>query len=106
MFAILAVNGTGFYVYYFLSLQNIRREMRERLKLTADEELEILTLVAEDYKQAIADDHEVKVNGKMYDVARIKTLGDSVVVYCTHDEKEDDLLAFAAAIFSMPLKDK
>jgi hypothetical protein len=103
---ILLSNGTGFYVYYFLRLQDIRAEMRERLKLLPDEELEVLTLTREEYRKSVVEENEVKVNGKMYDVARVKISGRIVRVYCVHDEKEDNLLAFAAELLSAPMKEK
>lgn len=106
LLAILTVNAMGFYLYYALQLQKIHAEMREALKFSPEHELEVLELSHAGYKNAKVDDHEVRVKGKMYDIARIKVLKDSVVIFCVHDEKEDDLLAFVAEIISKPLNTK
>lgn len=100
------VNAAGFYVYYALQLQRIHSEMREALKFLPDSELEVLVVSNTDYKNFLVDDHEVKVKGKMYDIARITFSKDSVKVFCVHDENEDDLFALLSEIISKPLKTK
>lgn len=106
MLLVFLLNGAGFYVYYIIQLQQIRKEMREALKLIPDHDLEILKLTKKQFLQARVEDHEVRVNGKMYDIARVKLQGETVLVYCLHDEMEDNLLAFLNEIVGKPLKDK
>jgi hypothetical protein len=104
--AILLMNTAGFYVYYAVQLQQIRYEMRQVLKLLPDHALEVLTLSHAAYNAAKVEEHEVRVQGKMYDIARIAVSGDSVKVFCIHDAKEDNLVIFLAEIVSKPLKDR
>jgi hypothetical protein len=96
----------GFYIYFFIQLRQVRQEMRAQLKLLLPEQLQLLRLSKEEYKKAKVEDHEVKVDGKMYDIARIESKADSVFVYGVHDKAEDSLLAFLDKILSLPLKDK
>jgi hypothetical protein len=102
--AILLANSGGFYVYYIVHLQQIKSEMREGLHHLPDHKLEVLTLSLNEYKEAQVDDDEIQVNGKMYDIARMKISRGSVKIFCIHDEKEDDLLALLSEIISKPIK--
>lgn len=104
--SILLINTAGFYVYYAVQLRQIRTEMRLTLRLRPDDQLEVLRLTKKKYTEARVDEHEVRVNGKMYDIARMKISEDSVIVYALHDEKEDDLLTLMGEIISKPLKDR
>ncbi len=104
LFAILMANTAGFYVYYAITLQRIHREMRAAIRTLPDDKLSRLALTDDEYKKSIVEDGEIKVAGKMFDVARIKQRGDSVIVFALHDEKEDNLLALADEIVSKPFK--
>jgi hypothetical protein len=99
---IMLFNGAGFYIYYALHLRQIRMEMREALKYLPENELEIIKLSHEQFFEAKVEEHEVKVGGKMYDIARVLTMNDSLYVYCLHDEKEDNLIAFLDHVSSVP----
>jgi hypothetical protein len=103
LFAILLVNSAGFYVYYVIALQRIHREMRAQLKMLPDEMLTRIVLSTDEYSNSLVEDDEIKVKGKMFDVARIDLLKDFVIVFGMYDEKEDDLLAFVNEIISKPL---
>jgi hypothetical protein len=104
--AIMLFNGAGFYLYYALQLQQIRSEMRAALKLLPNDKLEVFQLTAAAFREAMIEEHEIKIGGKMYDIARTTELNDLIYVYCLHDEKEDNLLALIEHIVSSPLKDK
>lgn len=80
--------------------------MRAELKNLRAEKLELIKLTSAEFKKVRVEEHEVKVNGKMYDIARIEIKGDDYYVYCLHDEAEDSLLALLDKILSLPLKDK
>jgi hypothetical protein len=101
---ILMVNAAGFYVYYVVQLNQIRSEMRHALKFLPDDQLTVLKLTKEEYEESRVDEHEVKVHGKMYDIARIQVKGDSLIISALHDEKEDNLMALLGEIISKPLK--
>jgi hypothetical protein len=103
---ILAINGCGFYVYYAIQLQQIHYDMRKVLQGKPDSELELLILTPEEFDEARVEEYEVKVNGKMYDIARIKISGNHVEVFCLHDEKEDNFITFFAELVGKPMKDQ
>jgi hypothetical protein len=104
LLTILLVNTTGFYVYYVIALQRIHKEMRGKLRTLPDEKLSRLVLLRDTYEASLVEDDEIKLNGKMYDIAR-STLGkDSVILYAMHDEKEENFLTFANEIISKPFK--
>jgi hypothetical protein len=96
----------GFYIYFFIQLKQLRSEMRAQLKNLPADQLQCIKLSNEEYKKAKVEEHEVKVDGKMYDIARIQFKADTVFVYGIHDRAEDSLLAFLDKILSLPLKDK
>lgn len=104
--SVLLLQVAGSYVYFIVRLSGIRYEMREQLKDKPDEYLTLLTLSAEEYQKAKENDHEVKVNEKMYDVARIVVQDDQVLVYALHDEAEDNLLALLNEMVERSSKDK
>ncbi len=106
LLSILAVNSAGFYIYYVLQLRQIHAEKREQIKRLPDDALQILKLTASEYQKARVDEHEVKVDGKMYDISRVEIKDNSVWVYCLHDADEDNLIALLAKVISVPLKDK
>jgi len=80
--------------------------MKAQLQAQPTEKLELIKLTSQNFKNAKVDEHEIKVNGKMYDISRIEKKGDMVWVYCLHDKAEDSLLSFLDTILSTPLKDK
>jgi len=104
--SIFLAHFAGFYIYFFVQLKFVRQEMRVKLKELPSEELELITLSAEQYQKAKVEEHEIKVKGKMYDIARMEKQGDMLLVYCIHDKAEDNILAFLDKILSSPLKDK
>jgi hypothetical protein len=104
--SILLLQVAGSYVYFIVRLSAIRQEMREQLKDNPDEHLILLTLTADEYQKAKVNDHEVKVNEKMYDIARTVVKDNKVLVYALHDEAEDNLLALLNEMVKRSSKDK
>lgn len=98
------MNGAGFYIYYVVELGRIHAEMRSNLKRLPDHQLDMLRLTNYEFLSARIDDHELMINGKMYDISRVEYHHDVVHVYCLHDEKEDNLLALIGEIISKPRK--
>jgi hypothetical protein len=103
--AILLGNSIGFYVYYAIQLNRIHTEMRAALQFLPDHELQKFTLTTKAFKDALVDEGEIKIQGKMYDIARVSASGDRITLYAKHDEKEDDLLALINDVISKPLPD-
>lgn len=106
LLSLLLLQAAGCYVFFFTRLMAIRMEMREQLKFLPDHELTVLTLTTEEFKKAKVNDHEVKVNGHMYDIARIVTKTNQVLVYAKQDEAEDNLLSFLDEIVKRSTHDK
>lgn len=103
---IILTQVVGCYVYFASRLISIRHEMREQLKLLPDEELAKFIFTEAEFRQAKVNDHEIKVDGKMHDIARIESKEGQLYVYAVHDEAEDNLLAFLSEIASRSSKDK
>lgn len=58
----------------------------------------------------IINSHEIRVDGNLYDIARISDDGINITYYCLHDSKEESLIAktrhFNSTLHSPPAKDK
>lgn len=102
---ILLAHFAGYAVYFMVRMGQIRHEMRRELSLLPLRELTRFEFTLKEYHEAKVDDHEIKVEGKMYDIARMDFSGDRVIIYGKHDEAEDNLLAFFNEVFSRSWKD-
>lgn len=80
--------------------------MRAALKDLPKEQLEVFSMSQQEFKKVRVDEHEIKLEGKMYDIARIERDHDLVVVYAVHDKAEDNLLSFLDEIAKRPLQDR
>lgn len=91
LLAVLLFSNLGglllFKIQQQINYQCIKNELRNTRARTT------LTLSLADYKKSKVDKHEIKVEGKMYDVQQIVVANGSVIVYCIADEKEDYLIA-------------
>lgn len=103
---ILFLNFSGFYIYFFAQLAHVKKEMRSALAARAAEELVVLKLSIQEYKQAYIEEHEVKVNGKMFDIARQIQHEDEMILYGLYDNEETDLIAWLDELLEQPLHDK
>lgn len=80
--------------------------MRAALKDLPPGKLEKFSMDQEEFKKVLIDKHEIKVEGRMYDIARIEQDHQRIIVYAVHDEAEDNLLSFLDEIAKRPLQDK
>ena len=80
--------------------------MRAALKDLPKEKLEVFSMNQQEFKNVLVDEHEIRVEGRMYDIARIESDHQRVIVYAVHDEAEDNLLSFLDEIAKRPLQDK
>jgi hypothetical protein len=103
---ILLLNLVGGYVYFGVRLVQIHKEMRAELRQKDDSELEKIVLPIKEYKKALVEDDEMELNDRMYDIARTEIKGDSIIVYCLHDENEDNLLVLLDSILTNSSNDK
>jgi hypothetical protein len=104
--SIFLAHFAGFYVYFFFQLNQIRTEMRALLQTLPADKLEQITLTEDQFEKSKVEEHEIRVNDKMYDIARIEKQDGLLLIYCMHDEAEDNIIAFLDKILSSPLKDK
>lgn len=79
--------------------------MRARLRELPADQLELIKLSRTEFEEAKEDEHEIKVHGKMYDIARAEVQDSLVNVYCLHDAAEDNILAFLDKVLASPLQD-
>ncbi len=71
--------------------------MREHIQTLPNDQLSQFSFSVEVFNRARVDDHELKIDGKMYDIVRVKTEGNQVHVFAMHDASEDSLLGFLDA---------
>jgi hypothetical protein len=83
----------------------IHQEMRSKLKELPASQLDALHLSAALYRQSLRGDDEIEVNEKMYDIARVETKNDQVIVYCLHDRSEDNLLVLLDEVLKNSTQD-
>ncbi len=88
----------GFYVYFAVRLGEIRMEMRRKLADLPASQLDIVVVPRESFRSSWLDELEMEWGGKMYDIARVESRCEEMVVYCLHDEDEDDLLSIVSGI--------
>lgn len=104
--SLLLIQVGGCYIYFIGRLAAIRAEMREQLKYLPEDQLTRFQFTEAEFKNARVEDHEIKVAGKMYDIARVTEQGDHIIVLALHDEAEDNLLAFLTEMVSRSNNDK
>ena len=104
--SLLLVQVGGCYIYFVGRLAAIRTEMREQLKYLPEAQLTRFQFTETEFKKAWLEDHEIKVDGKMYDIARVTEQANHIVVLALHDEAEDNLLAFLSEMVSRSANDK
>lgn len=95
----------GCYLYFAVRIKQIHTEMRQQLKTLPDHHFQQLVLTHSAYEDAQVEEDEIEVDGKMYDVARIQVSGDKVIVFCLHDEAEDNLLSFLQEVLKNASRD-
>ena len=74
--------------------------MRALLATLPDEELELIILTPEEFKRARVEEHEIKVDGNMFDIARVVEKDSKFYVYGVYDEDEDNLLSLLDAMLN------
>jgi hypothetical protein len=103
---LILAHVAGSYVYFISRLISIHQEMKLKLREKSDEELTRFTFTTNEFKKVKVEEDEIKVGGKMYDVARVKNSGKIVIVFALADEAEDGLLSFLNEITKRSGSDK
>lgn len=105
-FSFFALQFAGFYGYFGIRLMAIRKEMKATLASLPEEKLERIIISANEFAHVNLEEGEIELNGKMYDIARIKKQGDSYVLFALHDESEDSLLSLLDEMLKRSGNDK
>jgi hypothetical protein len=95
---LILANFAGAYFYFAFRAWQIKKEMRVVLTSLPDDKLQVLILKNEEFHLARVNEHELKIQGKMFDMARIRIADDRVLVYGVYDEAEDNLLVFIETV--------
>jgi len=100
LLTLLLANFGGQYVYFAFRAMQIKREMRALLATLPDQDLELIILTPEEFKRARVEEHEIKVDGNMFDIARVIEKDSKLYVYGVYDEDEDNLLSLLDAVLN------
>jgi hypothetical protein len=103
---VFCLQFTGFYFYCAFRLIEIQREVRYQLQFLQEEKLEHFAMSHAQFAKAKHGDDELRIRGRMYDIARIEAAGDSLHIFALHDEAEDNLLSFLSTVVSRTTHDK
>ncbi len=92
----MLLQAAGYLFVFEIQKLAIRREIKQQIKAgVPEDELVLLKFVAEKSDPAFQRVHEreFRYAGKMYDVVRQESRGDTTWYYCIADEKETQLFA-------------
>lgn len=98
------VNTGGLYLLLAGRLMGHRMERREMIKRLPREKLIRLVLSPEEFARYKVDDHELKIDGKMFDIATTRVVGDQLEVLCIRDAEEEGLLGIMRALHREPVQ--
>jgi len=103
---LFALQFAGFYAYFGVRLIAIRQEMKALLAQTPEEQLQKIVISAVEFASIDQDESEIELNGKMYDIAKIKKQGGDYLLFALHDEHEDSLLSLLDEMVKRSTRDK
>jgi hypothetical protein len=103
---LLLLNYAGFYIFFHLQVKINRQEMRAQLKKRSLSQLECIILTDEEYRKVKVEEHELKINGRMFDIAQVNKADNVVWVYGLYDAKEDSLLALMDDVLTKPVDNR
>ena len=92
---LLLLQVAGCYVFFSIRLVQIHATSRRNLAFLPDSDLTRFHFTQAEYEKVRENKREIKVNGRMYDIARSQFQPDgSLIIFAKHDEAEDNLFAF------------
>lgn len=104
--SLFLLHFAGVYTYFGVRLMDIRQEMKQLLKSTPYDQLELIRLTKSEYQKSLHEEDELELKGKMYDVARVEVKEGIYFVYALHDGAEDNLLGFLDEVLKRSSSDK
>ncbi|MEQ9592505.1 MAG: hypothetical protein RLN86_07905 [Cyclobacteriaceae bacterium] len=102
----MCVHLAGFYAYFVVRQNQIRQEMRETIGTLPHEDFERFVFTKDEYNKIRVNDHEVRINGQMYDHSTPIFEGDKIVLLARHDEAEDNLISFFQELIESTTQDE
>jgi hypothetical protein len=96
-------NLAGFYIFFSVQIAIHHGRMQQTVSKLSHDGLQKIVLTRKHYNSIRVGDDEIQLDGKMYDIASIRTVGDKVILFAEHDVFEDEMLALVEAIFNSPL---
>ena len=69
------------------------------------DQFEIFEIEIEAYEKIKVNDHEVRIDGKMYDHSTPKIENGKIVLYAKHDKAEDSLISFINEVVNSATND-
>jgi hypothetical protein len=103
--SVILTHLVGFYAYFVLRQSQIRQEMREKIGSLPADQFEVFELSIEEYQKIKVNDHEVKIDGKMYDHSAPKLENGKIILYAKHDQAEDNLISFLSEVINRSAND-
>lgn len=92
---VLFYSMVGYYIDFKIEQFQLKESIKERLiKKLPDNELTLLKISHEKLNRLnwTEEGREFRYEGNMYDVVKIKIVGDTAYYYCFNDEKENKLI--------------
>jgi len=102
---IFLMHFIGFYAYFVVRQGQIRQEMRASIGYLPAEEFETFVFSIQEYEKIRVNDHEVKIDGRMYDHSAPKFKDGMVTLFARHDEAEDNLISFLSEVVNTASND-
>lgn len=89
---LLLCNQLGYYFFYAYNQYRIKEDIKHQLVLNLPENK--LTIFASNDERIVwaEDQKEFSINGKMYDIAKVKVINNNKYYYCLSDDEETTLL--------------
>ena len=89
----------GYYMYVALQEIQLQKSFWENREKYKSEDLTILKLSTADFYKSKVDDHELRIDGNMYDIVRIEKVDDCITVYAWLDSFEGELMSLLQGLF-------
>ncbi len=88
--SILLINIAGYYPVYKIQQWQIRKEIKKKIKASVPEDELYRIKVTKNSTELewVREDKEFIYDGKMYDIVRCESSGDSITYFCINDTQE------------------
>jgi hypothetical protein len=103
LLSVVLFNTAGFYLYCAFKVYRIHEEMRATLKSLPDNELQVVIRSMSDFDEMVGDEDEIRIDDRMFDIAKIEFSEQGVKLYGKYDDQESDLLSLAKKVLISPV---